>query len=206
MTDPCTDLEIFVGNSSSVKYSPQLAIGKWPNLAPTLLNGIQWTNYGLYEQNFTISAWDPNFDGGYVCGPNKNEICTYVIGVTAWCDNTTITKNVDQSIPYTLIVNAKPAHAIFNVPQVKKQVGEGQTDKYKFCVREKTLTTAELMTWESSVQCPNSYANLQMVISNTNPNANINDIVWRIDNSSLENTIYLFANESGARVGSCKLF
>jgi hypothetical protein len=109
-------------------------------------------------------------------------------------------------VPYTLIVNAKPAHAIFNVPQVHKTIAKNQVNKYKFCVREKTVTSAELMTWESAFECPNSYANLQMVISNTNADATINDIVWRIDNASVENTIYLFANETGVRLGSCTFF
>jgi hypothetical protein len=164
-----------------------------------LLGGILWTGYNNEEQNFTISAWDPNFDGGYVCGPNKNDVCTYYIGVTAYCPRKTV-------VPFTFIVNAKPAHAIFNVPQVHKKISEGQVNHYKFCMREKTVTSAELMTWESAFQCPNSYANLQMVISNTNADATINDIVWRIDNASVENTIFLFANETGVRLGSCTFF
>ena len=55
-------MNIWVGKSSDKSKTPEIALGKWPNLAPTMDN-LEWTSYNNVEQNFTISAWDPEFDG-----------------------------------------------------------------------------------------------------------------------------------------------
>lgn len=55
-------MNIWVGNSGDSTKTPEIALGKWPNLTPTIRN-LEWTSYNNNYQNFTISAWDPDFDG-----------------------------------------------------------------------------------------------------------------------------------------------
>ena len=46
-------------------------MGRYPNIAPRLeRNNLAWTGNGANPQlqNLTITPWDPNFDGGFVCG------------------------------------------------------------------------------------------------------------------------------------------
>ena len=56
-------MNIWVGNSGDDSKTPEIAVGKWPNLSPTLGDNLEWTGYNNGYQNFTISAWDPDFDG-----------------------------------------------------------------------------------------------------------------------------------------------
>jgi hypothetical protein len=58
-------MNVFVGTNKDMTLlskTPEIALGKWPNLYPTLFN-LGWTSYSDRYQNFTISAWDPDFDG-----------------------------------------------------------------------------------------------------------------------------------------------
>ena len=49
-------------------------MGRYPNIAPRLeRNNLAWTGNGVNPllQNLTITPWDPNFDGGFVCGADS---------------------------------------------------------------------------------------------------------------------------------------
>eukprot|EP01038_Epipyxis_sp_PR26KG_P012580 gene12580-16870_t len=204
VTDPCTDMHVFVGDSSTPDTSvPEYAISKYPNYYPTFDN-LAWSSYDWIQQNNTISAWDPNFDGGWVCGPNKNSLCQYYVGIYGYCAGT------ETSLTYKLQIDMIPAHAIFDKLQLNQSFSSVSTTNpnmrsYDFCVRGNFSVSAVLESWKDSCNCPNNYADLSMVISRTNKHATESDLVWRLvndDSTEDISTVYLLENDPYTRPGS----
>lgn len=192
--EPCSSINIWVGNSTLNTSVPELAVGKWPNLRPTFEN-LEWTSYEWGFQNLTISLWDPNFDGGKNCGASKNETCFYYIGVYGYCAgeqlpvhyNLEVTKipfdNQDLYFNQTIVANSKR--------------------EYSFCISSPQNTSIEFLRWKDSCSCYSEYTSLQMVVSKTKRNADINDLVWSIDRDEEFDGIYLMQNDVATRLGSC---
>jgi hypothetical protein len=130
-------------------------------------------------------------------------VCEYTIGVLGYCAD----PNDQTEFPFTLITTLSKAFKIFDRPQTHQSVAPKQMNRYQFCVRSnKTDVAAQLLSWTSASSCPNSYANLQMVVSKTNIDANYNDYVWRVTGGSgFLDTIYLLVTDPNVRAGSCKL-
>lgn len=200
VTDPCETLNIWIGDSDHPDDTvPELAVGKWPNTRPTMDN-LEWTSYNWNHQNLTISAWDADFDGGYVCGPYKNSTCSYTIGVVGYSSNHSI-----KSVKFTMIATLTPQHKIFGVPQLHQTIAANGMNQYAFCVRSSSDVVAELVSWNAlqASQCPNSYSSLEMVVSKFNPLATSSDLVWRLGHGDTQsNAVYLLNNDADTRLGS----
>ena len=77
--------------------------------------------------------------------------------------------------------------------------------QYAFCVPTFESSRALLNSWDSSCDCPSAYANLDMVVSKSNPNATIDNYSWRIGHYSPINYIDLLTTDRNTRPGTCKL-
>lgn len=198
VTDPCTNMHVYLHNGSLSSGVPEYAIAKYPNLRPTLDNNA-YVSYDWGFQNKTISAWDPNFLGGYICGEDGASLCQYVIGVYGYC------AAEQTQMTYTLEVNLNPASAIYSVPQTAQKVKAQGVNSYRFCVRNDEDVSAQVLSWTDSCECPTSYTNLQMVVSRTNPEASMSDIVWRLEeDTSKDNEIVLYRTDGDTRPGACE--
>ena len=207
---PCYDLNLLLstvgGTSNGVT---EFSIGTYPNNRPNGLestgNGksIEWTTYNWGDQNLTISAFDPNFEGGYNCGPNKDQLCTLIIGVYGFCVSGT-------SLSFTLTPTLKKAKKIFGTPQTSQtftsQVSGGDVNTYEFCVLNNQDVTSQLQSYYASCNCQSKYVDLEMWISKYNSEATINDLVWRVGHGSADKTLHLNTADSDTRTGSYYLY
>jgi hypothetical protein len=195
-SNPCQGFNFYIGNSSVSTSVPEFAIAKWPNLRPTLDN-IAWTSYDWEYQNITIDIWDPDFEGGYSCGPNLNEECQYVVGVFGYCAVS------QEPLNYTMRITPLSPVTFTSEIDTQQQVSAGGMRQYGFCVDTERDVTAELLSWTNACDCPTTYANLDMVISKTDRNANAKDLVWRVDKEN--SSISLLTSDVDTRPGSCKI-
>jgi len=195
---PCYDLNIFVTTTSDAEVSAaELAVGKYPVVRPTFAN-LEWTSYDWAVQNLTISAWDPNFDGGYICGPNGDSLCYIYIGVVGYC-------GINDSSPfeYDITATLTRSRRIYGKPQINQKISAHGTNFYEFCVDHEADITAQLLAWNSACDCPNTYSDLNMVISKTSFDANANNLVWHIDTSDVGyKQIQLLDTDSDTRPGT----
>ena len=144
--------------------STNIAIGKWPNVLPTLETKT-WGGYSSFSQNFTIDAWDPAFDGGNACGADGQQACYYYIGVRGYDG----TFGSYSSINFDLTITLTPQHRAFGVPQLAQLVAPGATNRYKFCINADTASPfyspdarVNLYSFTDSCACPEAYADLQV--------------------------------------------
>ena len=129
-------------------------------------------------------------------------MCEYTIGVLGYCAGGNQTE-----FPFTLITTLSKAFKIFDRPQTHQSVAPKQMNRYQFCVRSnKTDVAAQLLSWTSSYSCPNSYANLQMVVSKSNMDADYNDYVWRMSATNIDQALILLNSDVNTRAGSCNNF
>ena len=158
--------------------SAEIAIGKWPNVKPDA-GKKSWTGYSSFNQNFTIDAWDPAFDGGSTCGANADEDCYYYINVFGYGSQYNY-----MAVGYTLTVTLVEQHRIYDVPQLAQFATPGAAKTYKFCVNpDKTPNldaTIDLFSYSDACACPDSYSNLELAVSKRLSTAGINDNVWRV--------------------------
>jgi len=211
---PCYDLNIFLHTTSNegnpAANVAELSIGTYPNNYPDGIRGTgnssEWTSYNWGDNNLTISAFDPNFEGGYNCGPDKDQLCVIIIGVYAYCTNTSI----DNVISYELTPTLIRAKKIFGTPQTSQtfssQVSGGDVNTYQFCVLNNEDVTVQLQSYYSSCQCQNKYADLEMWISKYNSEATINDLAWRVGHGTADKTLYLETSDKDTRTGSYYLY
>jgi len=186
-------------------FSAETAIAKWPITTPDIYSK-GWSGYSSFNQNYTIDAWDPAFDGGNTCGSDKKQPCYYYITVFPY-DATY--GNLDD-ITYTITVTLKPQKRIFGTPQLNQIVGANAVNSYKFCVNPTTTPDAnaqvQLFEYTDACQCPDTYSDLEMVVSSSMPGAGIDDNVWRVGYgnkpSSGLSTINLLASDTDTRVGT----
>lgn len=164
---------------------------------PILVNNLAWTSYDFGVQNQTISVWDPNFDGGSTCGMYKNETCYYIIGVYGYC--------AGDQLPVNFTLQTKRVamtENIINTPQTNQTIVAKATNAYGFCVNDETNVTAEFLRWRSSCGCPSKYANLQMIISLSNPDAAGSDLTWSIDRDEEFSSIDILTTDPATRAGT----
>lgn len=209
---PCYDLNLFLTTpgGSSVGVS-ELSIGTYPNDAPNGLNAngwgksIEWTSYNWGDNNLTISAFDPNFEGGNNCGPNKDQLCTLIVGVWGYCSDPKA-----SSLNFVLTPTLTRAKKIFGTPQkaqtFSSQVSGGSVNAYEFCVLDNEDVTSQLQSYYASCQCQSKYVDLEMWISKYNSEATINDLVWRINHGSADKRIALNAADIDTRTGTYYLY
>lgn len=172
-----------MGDAVNKYVSAEVAIGKWPNVAPTYPEDKAWTGYSSFGQNFTIDAWDPSLDGGNTCGPKQQDPCWYYFGVFGFDGS----YGSFASVFYQLTVTLTHQHAIFNVPQLAQLVAPGGQRQYKFCLNTDPASPfyskdarVNLYSYTDSCACPEAYSDLQVVVSKSDPSAGIHDNVWRI--------------------------
>jgi len=82
-------------------------------------------------------------------------------------------------------------HVDFEVPFYNKKIAPGEVQQYKFCVIDGADTRADMFTFTDPSVCPDTYSKLDMVISRTDPNATIEDLVWRNRNGD-EGTSWVY--------------
>jgi len=206
--DPCYEVNVFCEtNSPNLVYaSAQLAVGKYPTLLPTFDN-INWFDYDYNPNNVTISAWDPEFDGGKNCGKRKDGVCWIYIGVIAWVDSSAASAagQPKGQVTFTLTATLKRTHKIFNVPQIKQTVQANGVRQYGFCITDDRSVMAELLSYTEACTNPQTYTDLEMVISRTNANAGIRDYTWRVGHSDAvggRKQIELPSDNGGTRPGA----
>jgi hypothetical protein len=177
---PCYDLNIYLTTAyqSDIKVA-ELSIGKYPNTVPTFDN-LEWTSYNWGDQNLTINAFDPNFDGGYVCGADGKSLCEMYVGVYGYCVD-----DYDNPIDFEITASLIRNHKIFNVPQRNQYVAPMTHNFYEFCVASEADATAQLLTFTDACSCPYNYSDLEMVISKTNRQATSQDLVWRVEHTDV---------------------
>jgi len=175
-------------------------VGKWPNLRPTFDN-VEWTSYEWNYQNLTIDVWDEEYEGGIICGPNKNTTCEYIIGVYGYCD---VVSAERTSLDYDLIVTSVPTTVnILNHPQMTQQIEAHGSNSYGFCLTDTNHdVTIEFLQWSDACTCPFSYANLQVVVSHTKKEATMGDITWSIDHDAEYHTIVLRKDDPAVKTGT----
>ena len=211
--DPCYDLNLFLTTSGGGVNNgvAELSIGTYPNNSPNGIKStgygksIEWTSYNWGDQNLTISAFDPNFEGGYNCGPNKDQLCTVIIGVYAYCN-----PGYAGPLTYDLTPTLQRAKRIFGTPQKSQTfsslVSGSDVNTYGFCVINNKDVTAQIQSYYSSCQCQSKYADLEMWISKYNTEATINDLVWRVGHGTADKTLYLNVADTNTRNGTYYLF
>jgi len=208
--DPCYDLNLVLATPSGTANGvAELSVGTYPNNSPDGIKStgygtsIEWTSYNWGDQNLTINAFDPNFEGGYNCGPNKDQLCTVIIGVYTYCVNS-------GSLTYELTPTLKRAKKIFGTPQKSQtfssSVSGGNVKNYGFCVLNNNDVTAQLQSYYSSCQCQSKYADLEMWISKYNTAATINDLVWRVGHGTADKNLHLNVADTNTRTGTYYLF
>jgi hypothetical protein len=114
------------------------------------------------------------------------------------------------SIRYSITVTLKPQKRIFGTPQLNQVVGANAVNSYKFCVNPSTTpdksAQVQLFEYTDACQCPDTYSDLEMVVSSSLPGAGIDDNVWRVGYgnkpSSGVSTINLLASDTDTRVGT----
>lgn len=198
ITNPCESVVITAQSTTNLDITAaELAVGKYPVVEPTFKN-LEWTSYNWGLQNLTIDAFDPNFDGGYICGPDKKSICQLYIGVTGYCST-----NQTTHVNYTLNVQFENANNIFQTPQLQQNIQPQTYNRYQFCYTSDVDITAQLLTWTNPLICPSKYTDLDLIISRTNRYATSSDIVWRVPASNTgPKEILLFANNTDVRAGT----
>ena len=214
---PCYDLNLALTTLNGVNNGvsnavAEFSVGTYPNNQPNGLTSagygesIEWTSYNWGDQDLTISAFDPNFEGGYNCGPNKDQLCTLIIGVYAYCVDPALTNPVSFTFTPTLT----RAKKIFGTPQTSQtftsQVSGGDVNTYEFCVLNNQDVTSQLQSYYASCNCQSKYVDLEMWISKYNSEATINDLVWRVGHGSADKTLHLNTADSDTRTGSYYLY
>jgi len=211
---PCYDLNLSL-KTTTVTYDAvtELSVGTYPNSSPDGLlvygTSIEWTSYNWGDNELTISAFDPNFDGGYNCGPNKDELCTIIVGVFAYCTPSYLLTGA-TTVDFDLTPTLTRAKKIFGTPQTSQtfssQVSGGDVNTYQFCVLDNQDVTVQLQSYYSSCQCQSKYADLEMWISKYNSEASINDLVWRVGHGTADKSLYLDTFDTDTRTGSYYLY
>ena len=112
-----------------------------------------------------------------MCGPDKQSECLLYLGVSSYCTATTTT-TVDYKLTATLKTQT---NNIFEIPVENETVSAKGVRNYQFCVDTVTDVKAQLKSYTSSCDCPSSYANLEYVVSRTNPSAVLTDLTWRLE-------------------------
>ena len=116
-----------------------------------------------------------------MCGPDKQSECLLYLGVSSYCTATT-TNTATNTVDYTLTATLKTqTNNIFEIPVENETVSAKGVRNYQFCVDTVTDVKAQLKSYTSSCDCPSSYANLEFVVSRTNPSAVLTDLTWRLE-------------------------
>ena len=154
-------------------------VGKWPIVRPGPSSGVAWANFFWGNKNMTLSVWDPAFFGGYHCGADKESLCVYYIGVHIWCEDSFTPPHFVKN--FTVEATLHPVHAIFGVEQKNQMVSAGQTNVYKFCVSKSADVRATLKSFQDPcISKPDSYAWLNMALSQTDETPTIDGLTWRM--------------------------
>lgn len=207
VSDPCSGMLIYVGNSTLANSVPELAVGRYPNLAPRI-DGISWTSYNWGYQLLPIDAYDPNFYGGDSCGFHRNTSCYYTIGVFGYCANPAAEAN-GSLVDYILRVSPlnEGAQNIFGTSVVRRGGLEDNqltgSSSFSFCYSRREDVYLHFLR-HRSCNCVSSYANLQLVLSNTKRDASIGDYAWTIDHDEELDYLALYANDASVQPGTCK--
>jgi hypothetical protein len=177
----------------------EFAIGKYPNLVPTF-NNLEWTSYNNLVQNFTISSWDPAFDGGTNCGPYGTDTCELYIGIFGYCVNSEPVVNFLLEI--TLTINT----GVYESPQNNQKIAPNGVKNYLFCVNKTVDSDAILQANRDACDCPTNYTNLQVAVSKSNKQATLEDRVWRLDDRKVGvvQAVPLYQSDLNTRPGACQ--
>ena len=70
-------------------------------------------------------------------------------------------------------------HIDFQVPYYNLKIAPGESQSYKFCVIDGADVRAQTFAYTDPTTCPDSYTNYDLVVSRTDPNATVQDLVWR---------------------------
>ena len=194
----CVTINFYMNTTSDSSTTAEFAIGKYPNLVPTFDN-LQWTSYDNFEQNFTIDAWDPAFDGGYNCGPNRDHVCELYIGVTGYCTDPAI-----PTVEFTFTVSLDHETGIYRQTVDKQSIAPGAQNTYKMCVDTNTSSFVYLSTNRDACGCSTNYTDLQMTISKTQEKPSLTDYVWQLADVWSAHTLPLLTTDNSVRPGSCK--
>ena len=161
-----------------------MVASRYPNTAPrTDRLSLTWTAGGSMDtQSLGISVWDPNFDGGDVCGPSGSTLCYLYVGVTGSC---AAGSTGNTTIRFQLSTTVAPALGVMAVPQLNQTVTANGVKSYRFCAADPTQDVAlQLSSHTSACACPDSYALYDVVVSKYNPNAAFNDLSWKVRGGS----------------------
>ena len=78
-----------------------------------------------------------------------------------------------------------------------------ETNQYMFCVAAEESVSATMFSWTNACDCPDSYSSLDMVVSKTNKDAGIEDLVWRVRNGDEgRHSIDLLTTDLNTRPGT----
>ena len=210
VSDPCASMSFALTTQGSGSNGvANMAISRYPNVAPQL-NGqnLAWTanpGYGSTSMTTTtsslsISVWDPNFDGGMVCGADQKSLCYLYVGITGACSPI---NTGNTTIPFVLTSMLTPATGIFAKPQSNQSVAANGATSYRFCTNANTPNVAlQLNSYTSSCNCPDSFAQYDVVVSLYNPAAGINDVTWLLRGGDPTGFLNLSAADADTRPGS----
>lgn len=179
--DPCYNLNVISTNpgASTSSQSGDLYIGKWPTTHP-FQQERGWSHFFWGGKNFTISAFDPTFSGGYTCGMDGKGLCVYYIQINAWCDNSTTPRNF--KLNFTVKATLERAHAIFGTPQTQQKLtSDKAVNTYQFCIPEASNVVAKLSSFQDSCPLSTRYNHYTMIISPNLQNPPENTLVWRTE-------------------------
>ena len=208
--DPCSSVNfVLTSQGTGINGVPDMIVSRYPNVAPQLDGqNLAWTanpGYGSTTSTTTtstlsISVWDPNFEGGMVCGADMKSLCYLYVGITGAC-NPGNTGNT--TIPFTLTSTLSAARGIFAKPQGNQSVAANGVTSYRFCANVQTPNVAlRLNSYTSACNCPDSFAQYDVVVSLYNPNAGINDITWLLRGGDPTGFLNLSAADADTRPGS----
>jgi hypothetical protein len=99
--------------------------------------------------------------------------------VTGVCGST---GQYSGTIKFVLSTTVTPSRGIISQPQLSQKVSVANgVNRYRFCasVLPHDLSL-QLKSYVSACNCPDQYALYDVLVSKYNPNAGINDLVWRI--------------------------
>ena len=120
------------------------------------------------------------------------------IGVAGYC----VTPDA-QYVNFTLTATLlRLKNDIFKIPQLNQLVAAKGANQYQFCVDKKVDVIAQMKSFTNACDCPNTYANLEYVISRTNANAGIGDLAWKIRSGQTTGIVKLLAQDNNTRPGT----
>ena len=120
------------------------------------------------------------------------------IGVTGYCALPGATR-----VNFTLSATLLPVTtSIFQAPLTNQTMPAGKANKYAFCVDSAVNVTAQMKSFASACDCPSNYANYAATISRSTPDANQQDLTWKMGGLGSETAlVQLLVSDNNTRPG-----